>query len=55
VSGNQVKWTNMNGQENPWWNPDNTGAINMSNNMFGDTSIGADIWNETFPQCGSEQ
>lgn len=49
VTGNRVNWKNRDGAANNWWNPDNTAE---SNNVFGDSSIGVSIWNETLPQCG---
>jgi hypothetical protein len=52
VSGNRVNWTNSSGQSNPWWNQGNTGPVTTINNVFGDSSIGASIWNEVFTQCG---
>lgn len=52
VSGNRVNWTNSSGAANNWWDGANSGPITMSNNVFGDSSIGPGIWNETFPQCG---
>jgi hypothetical protein len=52
VSGNRVNWINKDGAANNWWDGGNAGTITMSNNVFGDPSIGASIWNETFPQCG---
>jgi hypothetical protein len=51
VSGNRVNWTNKSGAANHWWDGGNSGAINKSNNVFGDLSINADIWSESFPQC----
>ncbi|MDP3844797.1 MAG: right-handed parallel beta-helix repeat-containing protein [Oxalobacteraceae bacterium] len=53
VSGNRINWTNRDGVSNNFWDGGNSGPITMSNNVFGDSSIGPDIWNETFPQCGS--
>lgn len=53
VSGNRVNWLNSSGAANNWWDGGNSGTINMSNNVFGDSSIGPNIWNDTFPQCGS--
>ena len=52
VSGNRVNWTNSSGAANNWWDGGNCGPITMSNNVFGDPTITADIWNTTFPQCG---
>ena len=51
VSGNRVNWTKRDGSTSNWWNGGNSGVIAMSNNVFGDSSIGIGIWNETFPQC----
>jgi parallel beta-helix repeat protein len=54
VSGNRVNWTNKIGQQNSWWNQGNTGPVITNGNVFGDASIGVDIWNETFPQCDDD-
>jgi parallel beta-helix repeat protein len=51
VSGNRVNWTNSSGLSNPWWNQGNTGPVTTINNLFGDLSIGPDIWNQKFPEC----
>ena len=53
VSGNRVNWTKRDGSANNWWDGGNTGTIAQSGNVFGDSSIGAGIWNETFTQCGA--
>lgn len=53
VSGNRVNWTNRDGRQNNWENPGNSGSIMTSNNVFGDSTIGPAIWNETFSACGS--
>jgi hypothetical protein len=53
VSGNRVNWTNRDGVANNWWDGGgNCGPITMSNNVFGDSTIGPNIWNDTFPECG---
>jgi hypothetical protein len=51
VSGNRVNWTNRGGVANNWWDAGNCGTVTMITNLFGDPTIGASIWNETFPQC----
>jgi parallel beta-helix repeat protein len=53
VSGNRVNWLNSAGSANNWWDGGNSGTITMSNNVFGDSSIGTSIWGTTFVQCGS--
>ncbi len=53
VSGNRINWLNSSGAANNWWDGGNVGVITMSNNVFGDSTIGSSIWNQTFPQCGS--
>lgn len=52
VSGNRVNWLNSSGVANNWWDGGNSGTITMSNNVFGDSTIGSSIWNDTLPQCG---
>lgn len=52
VSGNRINWINRDGRQNSFEDGKNSGPIIMNNNVFGDSSVGNAIWNETFPECG---
>jgi hypothetical protein len=52
VRNNRVNFINRGGVQSPFWNGNNCGPINgISQNGFGDTSIGSAIWNERFSEC----
>lgn len=51
IRGNRINWTNMNGDSNPFWDKaGGTSDVLIIDNVFGDPTITAAIWDEVFPE-----
>lgn len=55
VRRNRVRYVNRDGVENPAWNAGNCGDVAGwdSDNVWGDPSLSADLWDESFPECAA--
>lgn len=49
ITGNRVNWVNSSGAANNFWDPGTCTGTTNNNNVFGDATITAGIWDEVFP------